>query len=384
MRIIFRITKQNRYSVVALSGAITTKKPHVKIHYAESIDEVTLVPPPAVVAYSFMSFDLPWIEHEVKTLSKIGYTLIAGGAHATARPEECLSLGFNHVFVGDGEENILRFIDGERLKIFDGLKKRVALDNYPPFNPVHNMYMPVEISRGCPFNCSYCETPLIAGRKVRHRSIDSVVHYAKIGLKNGKRVARFISSNAFAYGSENGVTPNVEFIELLLFQLKKLNMREIYFGTFPSDVRPESVTQDVLKVLRKYVKNRHIIIGAQSGSNAILRRIKRGHTVETVNQAVEVILENGFIPVLDFIFGFPFETNEDIEQTVSLIKRLIKQGAKIHAHTFMPLPGTELENAGAGDVPKDLRKTLSQLASAGHLNGFWEKQRLLAKQLAKH
>jgi B12-binding domain/radical SAM domain protein len=340
-----------------------------------------------VVAYSFMSFDLDTVQLEVSTLKNFGYTLIAGGPHATAFPQETLRIGFDYVFIGDGEENIVKFLLGKEpsSRIFDGISNRVNLDEYPAICEKKKLFMPIEISRGCPFNCVYCQTPRLAGKIVRHRSIEQVVEYEKISVKYGKTVARFITPNAFGYGSKNGVTPNLKAIDELLYRVKSTGVTEIYFGTFPSDVRPESVTDEVLKVIKKYVNHNYVVIGAQSGSNRILEKIQRGHTVEKVEEALEILAQNDFYAKVDFIFGFPFETLEDVEETFNFIEKIVKRyKAKIHAHTFMPLPGTPLWNVGPGTLKDYHYKFLGKLASQGILDGYWTKQEELAKKVVKH
>ncbi|HBF11109.1 TIGR04013 family B12-binding domain/radical SAM domain-containing protein [Thermotoga neapolitana] len=382
MYILFRETKNNWYSIAALLSTIYSRHLDVEARPVKFGEIKNFPPDETVVAYSFMSFDLEVVKEEVVQLKKQGYTLIAGGPHASADPEGCLGMGFDHVFIGDGEENILRFLMGERERIFDGISKRVNLNHYPPFLPSKGIYMPIEITRGCPFSCAYCQTPSLAGKQVRHRDVDVIIHYAKLGVEKNRKLARFIAPNSFGYGSRNGVTPNVEKIEELLYGLKKVGVEEIYFGTFPSEVRPESVTDEVLKVVKKYVKNRSIVIGAQSGSDRVLKIIKRGHTVEQVEEAIEKIAFHGFTPHVDFIFGFPFETKEDIEMTFNFIMRIVERyGAKIHAHTFMPLPGTELFRAGPGRLTKDHYRFLGRLASKGILDGYWLKQETLSRKV---
>ncbi|AEH50456.1 TIGR04013 family B12-binding domain/radical SAM domain-containing protein [Pseudothermotoga thermarum] len=380
MNLIFRLTKTNRYSVIPLIAAIYNKV-DVKIHLAKSLKEILSYPTDSIVAYSFMSFDVDWVKKEVETLKAKGYKVIAGGPHVTAAARDCIKLGFDAVFLGDGEKNLLDFLLGKDNKIFDGITDRVNLDDYPPFCADMNLFMPIEITRGCPFSCAYCATPLISGRKPRHRSVESIVYYSKLGVEKGKYIVRFISPNAFGYGSKDGITPNPPLVDELLFSLKKVGIREIYFGTFPSDVRPESVTDEMMKVIKKYVNNKSIKIGAQSGSDEILKKIKRGHDSKKVFEAVEIILQNGFQPSVDFIFGFPFETDEDRKQTLEMIKKLIKVGCKIHAHTFMPLPGTALAKSGPAVVPEWLKKELGRLSFKGLLDGFWQKQEDLSVKL---
>ncbi|MFN4191032.1 MAG: TIGR04013 family B12-binding domain/radical SAM domain-containing protein, partial [Pseudothermotoga sp.] len=157
MKLIFRIEKNNRYSLIPLIGAVHSRMKDVQIFLAKSVQELVKVPPPAVVAYSFMSFDLDQIFKEVHDLKTMNYTLIAGGPHVTAKPYESLRLGFDHIFVGDGEENLLKFLNGEKKMILDGLKDRINLDDYPPFCAELDLFMPIEITRGCVFECAYCE-----------------------------------------------------------------------------------------------------------------------------------------------------------------------------------------------------------------------------------
>ena len=71
----------------------------------------------------------------------------------------------------------------------------------------------------------------------------------------GLRDVRFISPNAFSYGSINGRKPNIRAIEELLEGIRGIigPKGRIFFGTFPSEVRPEFVSEDILEVIKKYV-----------------------------------------------------------------------------------------------------------------------------------
>ncbi len=384
-KIIFRTTKYNRYSITPLVGAIFRYKVPVYVIEAKSVEDV-LKYDNSIVAYSFMSFDLPEVLEELKKLKSSGrnFIFIVGGPHASADPGGLLQAGFDYVFTGDGEKNLIDFLNGAipENRIFDGIQNRIDLDLFPPICEEKKLFMPLEITRGCPYACAYCETPVHAGRNVRHRSIDQIEYYEKIGVKHGKLTARFISPNSFGYGSPNGVTPAPKILDELLYRVKNTGVKDIYFGTFPSDVRPESVTDEVVKVVKKYVKNRYIVLGAQSGSNRILKIIRRGHTAEKIEESLEILANNGFYAKVDFIFGFPFEEEEDINQTFDFINKIVKKyKAQIHAHTFMPLPGTSLANVGAGKLKDYHYKFLGKLASEGILDGYWIKQEELAKKV---
>ncbi len=156
---------------------------------------------------------------------------------------------------------------------------------------------------------------------------------------------RFVTPNAFGYGSPNGKTIDLAKVEELLVALGQLVPRErIYFGTFPSEVRPESVTKEALDLLRRHAANDSLLFGAQTGSPRLLAALHRGHTVEDVYRATLLTLDAGLQPIIDFIFGLPGEAAEDIRATMRVITDLT---AWVHHHsqTFMPLPGTPFADA---------------------------------------
>jgi len=202
----------------------------------------------------------------------------------------------------------------------------------------------------------------------------------------GLRDIRFIAPNSLAYGSPNGKKPSYEVIEELLFRLNNISKEyggRIFFGTFPSEVRPDSADEDCVKILKKYIYNKRIIIGAQSGSDRILKNIGRGHSIDDVIRAVEILRKYEFQVDVDFIFGLPNEDEEDVEQTLQVLKRLINLGAKIHAHTFLPLPGTPFAEMEPGVIPIKIKKFLMKTIGTGKIYGQWETQEKLARNIKK-
>ncbi|WP_321508421.1 TIGR04013 family B12-binding domain/radical SAM domain-containing protein [uncultured Methanoregula sp.] len=293
---------------------------------------------------------------------------IAGGPHATACHED-LARYADYVIVGEGEHTLPRLLDelagGRSGRIpgvatgdyYEPAHSCVRLDAYPAFSEIKGY---VELSRGCPFSCGYCQTPQIFGHCMRHRSIDEAARYA-----NRYGQARFVSPNAFAYGSD-GIHPRWEKIERLLSKIKS----EIYFGTFPCEVRPEFVCKEGLDLVNRYCSNTKLHFGAQSGSDAVLGRLNRGHTTSDVIHATELCREYGVTPIVDFIVGFPFETDEDQEQTAELIRWVARSG-KVHVHRFIPLPGTPLAGGTARPLLKETENLCGTLALAGKLTGSW-------------
>jgi len=330
-----------------------------------------------IMIYSFSSPQAQSIFREVKH-PKTNSIFIAGGPHPSARPEETLCY-FDYVVIGEGEETLpelisvlqkggdissvkgIAFKENNRM-IFTEKRENIDLDRYPPFDP-DVMPNTIEITRGCPFSCAYCQTPQLFGHDMRHRSIPVISRYSKF-LGD----IRFTSPNAFAYGSD-GTQPRIEKIEALLGALPR--DRDIFFGTFPSEVRPEFINDKLLELVSDYCANTTINMGGQSGSQRVLESITRGHTVEDIIIGTETCLQHGFTPVVDFIFGLPCETDEDQLDTLKLIKWLTAKGGKVHSHYFLPLPGTPLENQKPAPLSRHVDKIMGELALRGKATGVW-------------
>jgi radical SAM superfamily enzyme YgiQ (UPF0313 family) len=190
--------------------------------------------------------------------------------------------------------------------------------------------------------------------------------------QRGLRDVRVISPNAFSYGSPDGKTLNLPALESLLSTLRQTLGRDgrLYFGTFPSEVRPEHVNEATLELVKRHANNESLIIGAQSGSDKMLEHCGRGHSVADVVSAVARTVAAGLKPHVDFIFGLPGEREEDRRDTLEVIQELVALGALIHAHTFFPLPQSRFAEEPPGTVERGLRPFIRELIRNGVLYGI--------------
>ncbi|WP_445474915.1 TIGR04013 family B12-binding domain/radical SAM domain-containing protein [Methanococcoides methylutens] len=367
MDICFRLMQKNTYSLASLlplvPGNIVVKRPH-----------------DGIMIYSFVTRQKEAIFTEVDNSSSDSI-YIAGGPHPSGSVEETLE-HFDYVVIGEGEETLPELVrtllsgsspsdvkgiayrnNGE--VVYTEKRENVNLDAYPCFDP-EGIRAPLEISRGCPWRCKYCQTPRLFGNRMRHRSVDSILSFAK-----HYNDLRFTSSNALAYGGD-GVHPRFDKVEDLLSKLHSMEDKKIYFGTFPSEIRPEFVTHEGLDLIDKYCTNRTISMGAQSGSDRILKEMLRGHTSDDVAIAVERCFEHEIIPIVDFIFGFPDESEEDQQSTLEQIKWICSKGGKVRAHYLTPLPSTAYENIVPSPISDPVHKILGRMARDGQLNGNWD------------
>jgi B12-binding domain/radical SAM domain protein len=197
---------------------------------------------------------------------------------------------------------------------------------------------------------------------------------------------RFITPNAFSYGALDGKTLNISQLEKLLIKIENIiapNGR-IFLGSFPSEVRPEHVTKETLALIKKYCANDNIIIGAQSGSQKILDICHRGHSVEDIYKAVELTVNEKLTANVDFIFGLPRETEDDINLTIKLMEDLVKLGARIHTHSFIPLPQTLFMMETPKRIDENIKQYIKKITSKGLAFGDWAKQERIALKVSKY
>ncbi len=408
--------KSNRYSFNAIIGALETSDIFDDLDIFFVRDEETLIKKlsdvvskyeKVVACFSFFTTQLWDIKDLIANLRQKfndSIVFIAGGPHPTGDPKGSLNLGFDVVVVGEGEETFIEllkkikggsvianikgiaYVDEEMGYYYTGKRTPIDLNEYPPFPIKKSKFGAIEITRGCPYACYFCQTPYISGIRPRHRSVEIICECVRIMKEKNLTDIRFITPNAFSYGSEDGKTLNLPALEDLLVKIRKIigKRGRIFLGSFPSEVRPEHVTKDTLDLILRHASNDNIIIGAQSGSQRILDLCHRVHTVEDVYNAVELTLNVKLKANVDFIFGLPGENDEDIALTIKLLRDLVKMGARIHAHSFIPLPQTPFANESVKRISESVQREIKNLTSRGAAFGDWKKQEELAIKIAKY
>jgi len=406
--------RSNAYSINVIAGALeSTQLPEVEIVFVKKPELMASTIQGALDRYRKVivgwSLHSPEFSETAAALATLRSQVanrrvihIAGGCHPTAEPQRTLQAGFDVVAIGEGEKTIIDFMarmvrgedplctkgiafTAEGRYVSNGPGERIELNAYPPFAPGHKRFNPIEITRGCIYACGFCQTPFMFKARFRHRSIENICHYVSVMKDHGLRDIRFITPSSLSYASSDA-SVNLPKIEELLTSVRKILGTEgrIFWGTFPSEVRPEHVSREALVMVKKYVNNDNIIIGAQSGSQYVLDSCHRGHTVEDIISAVTISLDVGFIPNVDFIFGLPGERPSDVHASLHLMEQLVAMGARIHGHTFIPLPGTPFRSKSPGIIDARTMREFRRLVAGGKLYGDWEKQIDIARSLATH
>ena len=362
-----------------------------------------------VVGFSFTTPKAPAVHATVQQIREhlqshppSNVTLVAGGPHPSGDWQQTLNMGFDVVVVGEGEKSFAELLTSlygdadlghtkglayrnglETRPVFAGRSARVEnLDDYPPFAERFPLFSPIEITRGCPWACKYCQATHLFGGRMRHRSVENIIKWVEVSKKHDRPEMRFITPDALAYGSDGRHLR----LDLLAEMLKGVNAvvgrEHTYLGSFPSEVRPESVSREAIELIREFAINDNILIGAQSGSQRMLDLSHRGSTVQDIYRAVQITLDAGITANVDFIFGMPEETEEDRESTRKVIQDLAAMGARIHSHIFMPLAGTPWANALPGRMDEKTHSLLGRLTGKGQHFGQWRSQQDAAKAIA--
>ncbi|MBI3038388.1 TIGR04013 family B12-binding domain/radical SAM domain-containing protein [bacterium] len=310
--------------------------------------------------YSFMALHVKSVENEIQTLKKLARQGVDG----------------------EGEE-IFPWITERWLKeklslgLITSKRDSVDIDRYPGFHFSTGYLPPIEITRGCTYCCTFCAVPRLYGGTIRHRSVAGVVSIVEsyLRLKPDRKRIKFLSPNAFAYGSKDGRTPNFSALHELLSALKKMGVPEICLGSFPSEVRPDFVTKELLDLVVPFLSNRVIVMGAQTYNDEKLKEMHRYHDRADVEKAIQLLRKYGFVPHVDFIIGLPGETFEEQDKLLTFFETLVREyGIRIHLHTFMPLPGTPWERYSPAPIGETARRGIQNLSSAKVLDGWWDHQ----------
>lgn len=263
------------------------------------------------------------------------------------------------VVVGEGEETVLEllktfeakgdletvsgiaFRDGNEV-IITPPKGSVNLDGRPlPFittdlqnQDIRSANTVIETHRGCFGNCTFCQVPNMFKHKIRSRPIEDIVQEAKWFVKNNVSKIGMSLSTVSQYGWDVGLNEDA-FVRLL---------KEISEVVGPSnlavpDIRVDMVSEEILKAIKNYTAG-YVVFGIESGSDKILKKMKKGISVDMVTDACDLARKAGLKVVGSFVTGYPGETEEDHAMTTDLVGDLMLDDAWVNI--ACPIPGTEL------------------------------------------
>jgi len=207
-----------------------------------------------------------------------------------------------------------------------------------------NVY--IETHRGCLGSCTFCQVPRLFGRSIRSRSIDNIVDEVRQMKRQGvSRVAVSGGTGSlFGYGKQINREAFVEMLRALSGILGKRNL------SVP-DMRVDLVDEAVLEAVRDYTIG-WVFFGLESGSNAMLKAMKKGVTREDNLRAVELARRVGVKVGGSFIVGYPRESREDYMESMSFLEQAMLDD--VFVSIAEPIPGTPLARLALDSQEKEL------------------------------
>ena len=192
----------------------------------------------------------------------------------------------------------------------------------------------VSIMYGCNNFCTYCIVPYVRGRE-RSRLPEDILAECKCVIENGAREITLLGQNVNSYGKD--LVGGMDFADLLAAIAELPGDFKIRFMTS----HPRDASEKLFDTMAKYDKiAKQLHLPFQSGSSRVLKAMNRHYDRETylrkVNYAKSVM--PGLVLTSDVIVGFPGETEEEFEETISLIKAVHYDS--LFTFIFSPRPGT--------------------------------------------
>ncbi len=184
----------------------------------------------------------------------------------------------------------------------------------------------VTTSRGCPSRCVFCAAGIVAGAKIRQRSVDSVVREIEECIVSYGIRSFFFAADTFTWHKDWVINLCREIIA------RKVKIR---WGT---NSRVDTLDEEMVGWMKDagcYV----IGFGAESASQLILDKIGKGITVGQIKDVVKLCNKHKVESFLVFVVGLPWETRESVLDTVNFVKET--KASFIEVNIAYPLPGTE-------------------------------------------
>ncbi len=316
---------------------------------------------PDIIAVSLMSVDFDPAMQVLEIVREVNPNIITfvGGPHPTIMPQEMTdNPNIDYVFVGEGEESLPDALD----KLARGEKiPHVITGTHPDLDTIpfsdHDLFLDewaaqgfhavspeapfaVELpapfitliaGRGCMYNCSYCQPAerYIFGRKVRHRSPDNII----TELKEKQAKYHFAS---FMF-HDDCLTEDREWVIEFCEKYMAEGFTQPFFCQSRADIIVKN--EDLVALMAK-AGLRGYFIGFESGSDRVLRFIRKGtkrwHNIE----AGRICKKYGIAIWANYMMGLPTETKEEVLETISMLKEIDPDYYSPAFYT--PHPGSDL------------------------------------------
>jgi radical SAM superfamily enzyme YgiQ (UPF0313 family) len=259
-----------------------------------------------------------------------GGKVIFGGPHATLMPDEAIEY-CDYMIIGEAEDTWPQFLEdfyADKAKKLYKNECAASLKGIPipRRDLIKGRYLTkgaVFATRGCPYNCSYCNLKQIYSNSFRTRPIEEVIEDIK---SIDKRYFVFWDDNFFG---------DIEYAKALMKELAKLNKR------WAAQVTLDRCQDEVLLTLARESGCIYFFVGLESFSEVSLASVNKAiNNVEKYKRIIQLIHKNGISVQAGIIFGFDTDRKDVFKKTFDECNRLGIDGVTVSILT--PLPKTPL------------------------------------------
>ena len=298
------------------------------------------------------------------------------GCYAQLKPKDLLSIKGVDLVLGASEKfNIVEYLQNVD-QDFSKLDHSCNINDVHLFTETYSINSRtrafLKVQDGCDYKCSFCTIPLARG-KSRSNTIENVVKNVNEIISNGIKeiVLTGINLGDFGKRQSDNIKNNENFLELI----KTLDKIDRVDRFRVSSIEPNLLGNEIISFIstsKRFVPHFHIPL--QSGSDVILKKMRRRYKTDLYKSRVDLIrklMPSASIGV-DVIVGFPGETDEIFLETYDFIKKL--DISYLHVFSY-----SERENTNAielkGVIPKKIRNKRSKilrLLSASKKSSFYK------------
>ena len=344
-----------------------------------------------VVGLTAMTFTLLDVMETIRLVKEINpkARIVLGGPHPHLYPKETLSLGgVDFIVLGEGEKTFLKLLENldspQKLKKIPGLVFRDGdefvhtgnppfiedldalpfparhLSPYEKYDSLLAKRTPVTImmtSRGCPYQCAFCDRPQL-GKRFRARSVQNVVDEIEACTRMG--IFEFIMyDDTFTVKRDRAMGICDEIVR-----------RGLDIGW---DIRARVDTIDEELIIKlKAAGCRGIHYGVEAGTTRMLKALNKGITLERVEEVFKMTRKHGLMTLGYFMIGNPGETREEIFETFAFSRKL--DADFIHMTILTPFPGTKIYFDGlkSGIIRKDYWREFAENPTRDFIPPHWD------------
>ena len=356
---------------------------------------------PTMFVFTAVTSQYPVIVQAAREVKKIDPSIYnaLGGHHASLAPQDCIvEEAFDSVCVTEGENAALEMarmlqagqrpagIENLWIRREDGSieKNRMArlnedLDALPfidrdlwvPWMMEAGTILPIIISRGCPYRCTYCTnhamSKLAEGRYLRFRSFDNILAEMNEVLERWPTITQ-IYFEAETFGA------NLKYALNFLERLKEFNAtreRPIEWG-FNLNVTKKTMNNQQLWQAMQEAGVGYVNVGLESGSERVRKEVLRRpeHSNDDIVQFCDNARKHNVDVCFSVLIGIPGETLEDYNETVDLVLR--SDPAHCYPYILFPYPGTDMHETAKkmGLLDHDIDNTAERSRAVLDLPGF--------------